>query len=148
MYLFVIGGSRSSKNTSLDFTDVYIERSHLYRLNDSSFIDSFISSLKSILSVLSEDDDMRIIELSPRGLSLFSILLDIVITKERFLLVYCPRLYLFVLQRLAVTDKIRFITEIPPTLINTTWDLVILSDLITPQGTLCHDSIAQLKNIK
>lgn len=136
-------------NASSNFTDFFIERSHLCRLNDSSFIDSFISSLKSILYLLSEDEDIRIIEVSPHSLSLFSILLDIVISKDRFLLVYCSQLYLSLLHRLAVSaDKIRFITELPTTLMDTTWDLIILSDLVTPQGTLCHDSIAQLRNIK
>ncbi len=96
--------------------------------------------------MLADEEDVRVIEIT-KGMPLLPLITNN--NNNCFILAMCSQLYISLLKQLTVNnDNIVYINDIPSTLITTTWDSVVLTDIITPQGTLSDQSIAAINKIE
>ena len=113
----------------------------------------YVDAIKdSLLSMNDLEGELRIIDIS-QGLTLFGIIIT-ALTAQRdcFVLVSCSPLYSCLMDQLtsqyqAIRDKVLFARTLP-VLTDTSWDLALLSDVVSPQGTLSQRSLLELEKIK
>ena len=135
-----------------DYHPLYVERSELSRLNDPTFIGSYVDAIKdSLLSMNDLEGELRIIDIS-QGLTLFGIITALTAQRDCFVLVSCSPLYSCLMDQLtaqyqAIKDKVLFAKTLP-VLTDTSWDLALLSDVVSPQGTLSQRSLLELEKIE
>ena len=144
IYVEAAGTSAPTQSTLL-----YIERSQLAKLNDVDYTVQLMATIRGCLAAAEGGDgegEVRIIEVCPHGVPVAGLL---PCGGNTFLVSCCSDVYATPLQKgTSPSDPVMFLGSVLLTLADTTWDVAVVTDLVTPQGLLSRESFSCLAQLE